>query len=86
MSKYPIEHYKTLLVENPTWLGQQAVYILEHYAALEAKLEAIRAAAMQFEDDLDGTAFLDREGNDAHDLISAQDLWAAAQEEQRSAQ
>jgi hypothetical protein len=41
MSKYPIEHYKTLLIENKKWLGQQAVDILEHYAALEAKLEAM---------------------------------------------
>ena len=71
--------------EHITGLARPAVWA-NKVAALEAKLEAIRAAAMQFEDDLDGTAFLDREGNDAHDLISAQDLWAAAQEEQRSAQ
>ena len=57
MSKYPIEHYKTLLVENPTWLGQQAVYILEHYAALEAKLEAMEqrlVSARQLIEDVGG--------------------------------
>ena len=51
--------------------------------ALEAGLEAIRVAAIQLEDDLDGTAFLDSDRNDAYDLASAQSLWAAAQEEQR---
>ena len=66
--------------ENPEkWKAVMAV------SALEAKLEAMKAAALQLEDDLDGTAFLDYDKNDAHDLESAGVLFrlAAAQQEEK---
>ena len=40
----PIEHYKSLMEENPKWLGTQGQEIMQHYAALEAKLSKMEEA------------------------------------------
>jgi len=36
-----IEYYKTLLVENPKWLGVQAKEMVEHYIELEKRVVAL---------------------------------------------
>lgn len=81
--EYSIEWYRWLYVNNPKWLGTQALKLWEHYAVLEAKLEAIRATALQLEDDLDGTAFLDHDRNDAHDLESAAALFRLVTQQEK---
>ncbi len=44
---------------------------------LEDCVVAMREAVLQLEDDLDGTAFRDRNDNDAHDLDSLRELMRA---------
>ena len=47
--QFGIEWYRWRYMNNPTWLGTQALKLWEHYAALEAKLEAMDRVKMHLD-------------------------------------
>ena len=40
-NEYSVEWFRWMYINNPKWLGTQALRLWEHYAALEIELEAI---------------------------------------------
>lgn len=48
-NEYSVEWFRWMSINNPKWLGTQALRLWEHYAALEVKRDELKAKLEAFQ-------------------------------------